>query len=227
MSTLSFPPRPAAVLPAAALGLALASAALAHWPGAIELAAVAVLLARRTAAGSELGWTLGGGLLACGLGDLLLASQFKTALLLMASGQALVALALWSEAAGPGRRLWLAVGGVLPAWVAAVQVPQLPPSLALIALLYCLASAAMAGTALARALRWGGAPAWGLAAGAGLFIASDALLTWDRYLSALPWAGVLVPGAYYASQLLLAWHGRPMRLPADQVPVTPRRLPQA
>lgn len=211
------------------LGLALASAALGRWPAAIELAVVAGLMAPRTGRAGVFGWTLGGALLAFGLGDLLLASQFKTALLLMAAGQGLVALALWPGSAGGARRLGLAVGAVLPAWVAAVQVPQLPPSLALIALLYCPASAAMAGTALARALRQGGASAWGLAAGTGLFLASDALLTWDRFLSPVPLAGVLVPLAYHGSQLLLALYGRlaPPPASADQVPVTPRSLPQA
>lgn len=115
----------------------------------------------------------------------------------------------FAEGARRGRALLASV--LLLGTVAAVNViglwPHLPVPMRLPVLVYVGALALMAALALARAVprshvsphgaRWA-------AAGALLFVASDALLAWDRFAGGLPQASLLVLATYYAAQYGIA-----------------------
>ena len=65
----------------------------------------------------------------------------------------------------------------------------------------------MAGWALSRAHTLGDAPARAVAVGALFFLASDATLAINRFVTPLPHAAVWVLGSYYAAQcfLVMGW----------------------
>ena len=91
--------------------------------------------------------------------------------------------------------------------VAAVMLPLLWPRLGRLrgpVLLYMAALLAMAWQAAARATTLGEPAAWLAAAGAALFVVSDAALALDRFRA--PWAAAqkVVLATYYAAQWLIA-----------------------
>jgi uncharacterized membrane protein YhhN len=71
-------------------------------------------------------------------------------------------------------------------------------------LAYMLVIMAMAAQAAGRALRLRTPSSWAAAAGAAVFVVSDASLAVDRFRGAFPFAGVLVMTTYVAAQLLIA-----------------------
>ena len=104
---------------------------------------------------------------------------------------------------------WLAclAAGALVTWL---LWPALAPGLRVPVLVYVATLASMAGQALGRA-RWLGerrdpCAASARLAGMGglLFMASDALLAWERFRGGVPWPAWLVLGTYYAALWLLA-----------------------
>ena len=106
-----------------------------------------------------------------------------------------------------------------PAWLACLVFgagmvvllwPGVAPPLRVPVLVYVALLATMAGQAWGRA-SWFTAQAdrradsaRRAAAGALLFMASDSLLAWDRFRSALPWAALYILATYYAALWLLA-----------------------
>lgn len=97
---------------------------------------------------------------------------------------------------------WLAVGGVALLVYAVLWSGGLPAGLRGPVAAYVLAIAAMAGLAIGRAQRLGGA-AWLVALGAACFLLSDATLAINRFVSPLPHSPVWVLGSYYAAQCLI------------------------
>ncbi|KAF1055460.1 MAG: hypothetical protein GAK43_00254 [Stenotrophomonas maltophilia] len=118
--------------------------------------------------------------------------------------------------AGWGGGGWLLGSGVLLATVAAVNIaglwPHLPLAMRVPVLVYVAALALMAALALARAGARSAPPGarWA-AVGALLFVASDALLAWDRFAGGLPQASLLVLASYYAAQYGIARSVLPQR----------------
>lgn len=118
--------------------------------------------------------------------------------------------------AGWGAGGWLLGSGVLLAAVAAVNIaglwPHLPLAMRVPVLVYVAALALMAALALARAGARSAPPGarWA-AVGAVLFVASDALLAWDRFAGGLPHASLLVLASYYAAQYGIARSVLPQR----------------
>ncbi|RUL76199.1 lysoplasmalogenase [Dyella choica] len=88
--------------------------------------------------------------------------------------------------------------------------PGIAPAMRVPVLVYICVLATMAGQALGRAV-WlkaqgdvRAASARYASAGALLFMASDGLLAWDRFRTALPWAALYILATYYAALWLLA-----------------------
>ena len=102
------------------------------------------------------------------------------------------------------RRLPFAIVALAAAAIVAVLWPTLPGGLRVPVLGYVAVLGAMCAQALARAavLRTGASRL--AAAGAVLFLASDAMLALDRFHAPLSGAPLLVLGTYWAAQLLLA-----------------------
>ena len=71
-------------------------------------------------------------------------------------------------------------------------------------LLYAAALTAMAWQALERYAALGTAAALAAAVGAGLFVVSDAVLAWERFVRRSRWSGAVVMATYYAAQWLIA-----------------------
>ncbi|MBO6576536.1 MAG: lysoplasmalogenase [Rhodothermales bacterium] len=70
--------------------------------------------------------------------------------------------------------------------------------------LYTIALAAMASLAFGVAMTVGGASAWFAAAGAALFVLSDAALAFDRFVGAFGAARTVILTTYFAGQWLIA-----------------------
>ncbi|WMJ68327.1 lysoplasmalogenase [Stenotrophomonas sp. 24(2023)] len=117
-------------------------------------------------------------------------------------------IAAFAGGARGGRALLASV--LLLGAVAAVNViglwPHLPVPMRLPVLVYVGALALMAALALARAMQGHASPpgARWAAGGALLFVASDALLAWDRFAGGLPQASLLVLATYYVAQYGIA-----------------------
>lgn len=71
-------------------------------------------------------------------------------------------------------------------------------------LLYVTVITAMAALAAGRFIQWGGAKPLCAFAGAALFLASDAVLAYDRFAKPIPRAQVIILGTYFAAQTLIA-----------------------
>lgn len=71
-------------------------------------------------------------------------------------------------------------------------------------LLYVMVITAMAALAAGRFIQWGGAKPLCAFAGAALFLASDAVLAYDRFAKPIPRAQVIILGTYFAAQTLIA-----------------------
>jgi uncharacterized membrane protein YhhN len=156
-------------------------------------------------------WTRGpalgaGGRLAAGLalgalGDFLLAAP---GLFLLGMAAFFTQHALYISVFLPELKLRRArlpwVGGLVLAACALVAIlwPHLG-ALAWPVLIYSLALLAMAVTATLRR-----SPALAVALGATLFFVSDALLAFNRFVSRLPAAGIVILATYYAGQFLIA-----------------------
>ncbi len=95
----------------------------------------------------------------------------------------------------------LAVGVVM---YAVLWRGGLPAGLRAPVAVYVLAIALMAAQAIGRARRLGGRGAWMVAAGAGAFMLSDALLALNRFVQPLPLASLWVLSSYYVAQFLIA-----------------------
>lgn len=200
-------------------GMAAALAPSRSTPLPVLLLAMACFAIRPPAGNARFSALFGAGLLACGVGDLLLDGHFKSGLVAMGGGQALMALALLLDAMRDGRQgqgevrpnlraPWL-LPALGPAWIAAVEVPRLPLSIGLIATAYCFASAALVTQACLRAWRDRDRGSLGLAAGALLFVGSDAMVALDHYLLPFPGAAQGVAATYAAAQVLLASYAVP------------------
>ena len=85
----------------------------------------------------------------------------------------------------------------------------------------------MAAQAIGRATVLRDAHASGVAAGAGLFMVSDALLAIDRFAQPLPMAAFWVLASYYAAQFLIVRNARPagVSAPASATASAPRPAP--
>jgi uncharacterized membrane protein YhhN len=153
------------------------------------------------------------GLAWCALGDVLLMlpqNLFVPGLLSFLLAHACFLAAFSSDARFAVRwPAWLACLGFGAVMVAALW-PGVAPPLRAPVLVYVAVLASMAGQALGRA-SWFKAQAdrragsaRRAAAGALLFMASDGLLAWDRFRSALPWAALYILATYYAALWLLA-----------------------
>jgi uncharacterized membrane protein YhhN len=71
-------------------------------------------------------------------------------------------------------------------------------------LLYILVITVMAGLAAGRYIQWGGPQTLAAFAGALLFMASDAVLAFDRFVRPVRRAQALILGTYFAAQTLIA-----------------------
>ena len=71
-------------------------------------------------------------------------------------------------------------------------------------LLYMLVITVMAGLAAGRYIQWGGPKTLAAFAGALLFMASDAVLAFDRFVRPVRRAQVLILGTYFVAQTLIA-----------------------
>jgi len=71
-------------------------------------------------------------------------------------------------------------------------------------LLYVMVITAMTALAAGRFIQWGGAKPLCAFAGAALFLASDAVLAYDRFAKPIPRAQVIILGTYFAAQTLIA-----------------------
>lgn len=94
--------------------------------------------------------------------------------------------------------------GAVGAAILAVLWPGLSHRLRAPVATYVLVIATMAAGAFARWLERGGSLALAAAAGAGLFMLSDALLALDRFRRSFPGARATVLSTYWAAQLLIA-----------------------
>ena len=94
----------------------------------------------------------------------------------------------------------LGMGGVM---FAVLWAGGLPAALRLPVATYVVVIALMAAQAIGRARTLGGTPAWTVAAGAALFMVSDSLLAFNRFVTPLPLAQLGVLGTYYAAQCLI------------------------
>ncbi|MCM2355459.1 MAG: lysoplasmalogenase family protein, partial [Arenimonas sp.] len=149
--------------------------------------------------------------LACSLaGDVLLLSRdlFLPGLLAFLLAHACY-IALFRDGAGwlPRPRALAATLGA-GALAYAVLLPSLGPVLRIAVAAYIVVIATMAAQALGRAAVLGDGHARRVAAGALLFMASDTLLAFDRFVQPLPLAPLAVLGTYYAAQWLIARHAR-------------------
>jgi sterol desaturase/sphingolipid hydroxylase (fatty acid hydroxylase superfamily)/uncharacterized membrane protein YhhN len=93
----------------------------------------------------------------------------------------------------------------------AILFPFLGPLLKVAVAAYALVIALMAAQAIGRAVVLRDAGASAVAAGAVLFMLSDALLAINRFATPLPLAPLWVLGTYYAAQVLIAHHAAPVR----------------
>lgn len=94
--------------------------------------------------------------------------------------------------------------GAVGAAVFALLWPGLGRALRAPVAVYVAVIAAMAGVALARWLEIGGDPSLAAAAGAGLFLVSDALLALDRFRWSFRLSRVAVLSTYWVAQYLIA-----------------------
>ncbi len=119
-------------------------------------------------------------------------------------------LALFSRDAPwwPHRPWALAIAGIGVAY-ASVLWPHLPGELRLPVAVYVLAIVAMVAQALGRAHHLGTRNARRVAVGAVLFMVSDALLGFNRFVSPLPWSPLWVLGHYGMAQILMVLHVLP------------------
>ena len=89
-------------------------------------------------------------------------------------------------------------------------VGGLPRELRLPVAAYVLVIALMAAQALGRASVLKDRRSMWVGAGACFFMASDALLATNRFVTPLPLSQLWVLGTYYAAQILIAYHARPV-----------------
>ena len=97
-----------------------------------------------------------------------------------------------------------AIVAAIAAAILAVLWPRLPPGLGVPVLAYVAMLGAMTAQAFVRHATLRTPAAARAALGGALFLASDALLAIDRFHTGLPLAPLLVLGAYWPAQLLIA-----------------------
>jgi alkylglycerol monooxygenase len=111
---------------------------------------------------------------------------------------------------------WFPSAGALAATLGAAAVmyailfPHLGPVLKIAVAAYALVIAGMAGQAIGRALVLRDGASMAVAAGAVLFMLSDALLAINRFASPIPMAQFWVLATYYAAQVLIVLNVRPV-----------------
>ncbi|MDM0077315.1 lysoplasmalogenase family protein [Variovorax sp. J2P1-59] len=173
----------------------------------VILIAFASMRARALNMPSRFALLLVGGLVASLAGDVLLMwPQFFVPGLVCFLLAHLAYIALFASGVGlfPRRRALaatLAVGVLMYAFLLA---GGLPPGLRAPVGIYVVVIACMAAQALGRATIVGNASARRVAAGACLFMLSDALLATNRFVWPLPVASLWVLASYYAAQWLIA-----------------------
>ncbi len=96
----------------------------------------------------------------------------------------------------------LAVAGLVLAW----EFPLLPGALRLPVGVYTTVIALMVSQAIGRALRLGTRAAWLTAAGAALFMASDTMISVNRFVAPFPFADFAIMASYYLGQILILRH---------------------
>ena len=102
------------------------------------------------------------------------------------------------------RRTPFAIVAAVALAMLAVLWPGLPAALKLPVVCYVVMLGAMTAQSAARAAALGGRGARLAAIGGALFMASDALLAFDRFHIRLPLASLWILGTYYAAQVLIA-----------------------
>ena len=116
----------------------------------------------------------------------------------------------------PNRRALLAVASVGLGMVAVLWAGGLPEALRVPVAVYVCAIGLMAAQAMGRARVLGDGAAWLVAAGSAWFMASDALLAIDRFVTPIPASAFWVLTTYYAAQCLMVMGLlRAPRAPAD------------
>jgi alkylglycerol monooxygenase len=96
----------------------------------------------------------------------------------------------------------LALSGVILAW----EFPLLPASLRLPVAVYTSIIALMVSQAIGRAARLGTRDAWLVAVGAALFMASDTMISIDRFVLPFALSGFAIMASYYLGQILILRH---------------------
>ena len=139
-------------------------------------------------------------------GDVLLIPEglFVAGLLAFLVAHVAYLRALTTDCRFAARRMPFAAVALVAAAIVAALWPGLPAALRLPVLVYVVALGAMCAQALARAATLGTAQARRAGLGAAFFMASDAMLAFDRFHTPLAWAPLLVLGTYYAAQSLIA-----------------------
>ena len=96
----------------------------------------------------------------------------------------------------------LAVAAAVLAW----EFPLLPSGLVAPVAIYTGVIALMVAQASGRAVALGTRDAWLVAAGAALFMASDTMISINRFVLPFGWSNVAIMATYYAGQILILRH---------------------
>jgi uncharacterized membrane protein YhhN len=105
----------------------------------------------------------------------------------------------------PSRLAAAAVLG-LPGLVLAWEFPLLPGALRLPVGVYTTVIALMVAQAIGRAAKLGTRVAWLTASGATLFVASDTMISLNRFVAPLPLADFAIMASYFLGQILILRH---------------------
>lgn len=122
--------------------------------------------------------------------------------------------------------LAFAVYAVVAGGLLARLWPGIPAALQVPVVAYVLCLAAMAAQSAARAMHRRDPLAWRAAAGGALFVASDALLAFDRFAGPLPMASLCVLATYWSAQWCIS-ASLPVRRGAAAPAPAPGRTPAA
>ena len=96
----------------------------------------------------------------------------------------------------------LGLAGLVLAW----EFPLLPGGLRLPVGVYTTVIALMVSQAIGRATRLGTRDAWLTASGAALFMASDTMISVNRFVAPFPLSGFAIMATYYLGQILILRH---------------------
>ena len=96
----------------------------------------------------------------------------------------------------------LAVAAAVTAW----EFPRLPSGLVVPVAVYTGVIALMVAQASGRAVALGTQDAWLVASGAALFMASDTMISINRFVLPFGWSNAAIMATYYAGQILILRH---------------------